>query len=152
MKSGWNDPVVLRGLRAATLLAPLLGASCAGLARNDQGVLQPQSVRGPCGIRKFFIERFQSVRTDMPVGNVGQACSFTLFDPNLQLVLTDALVTGPAAHGRATVALINTERQAEVTYTPQPGYIGPDRFSITLEPSAIGVTVNVTVQQSSPVP
>lgn len=140
----------LKRFRRLLLLVPLLAASCAGLARNDQGPLQPQTVSGPCDVKKFFILSQTSVHTDITVGNVGQACSFTMFNADLQIVLNAALVTDQPAHGRATAALITAGRQATVSYTPQPGYTGPDHFSITLEPNDLGVTFAVTVQSSPP--
>jgi len=134
------------------LLAALFSTSCANLARNDQGRLQPQTVSGPCQVKKFFILGTTSVRTEMTVGNTGQACSFTLFNPDLQIVLSAALVTGQPAHGRATAELITAGRQAAVSYTPQPGYTGSDHFSVTLEPNDLGITLAVTVQPSPPAP
>lgn len=139
-----------RRLRPALLLLPLLAASCAGLDRDDQGNLQPQTVRGPCQVKKFFLLDLTAVRTDMTVGNVGGACTFTVLNRALQVVLNAALVTGQPSHGRATAELISGNRQAAVSYTPQPGYTGPDRFSVTLQPNAHGITVDVTVQQASP--
>lgn len=136
--------------RRILLLLPLLAVSCAGLDRNDQGNLQPQTVRGPCQVKKFFLLGTTSVHTDMVVGNVGGACTFTVLNPALQVVLNAALVTGQPSHGRATAELISGNRQAAVSYTPQPGYTGPDRFSVTLQPNAHGITVDVTVQQASP--
>ena len=145
-----HDESRSRRLRSLALLVALLPASCAGLDRNDQGPLQPQSVSGPCQVKKFFILSLTTVRTDMTIGNAGQACSFTIFNPNLQLVLSAALVTTPAAHGRATAVLTNGDRQVAVSYVPQPGYAGPDSFGILIEPKALGVTVDVTVQPSAP--
>lgn len=133
-----------------SLLIPLCCASCAGLAANDQGVLQPQTVGGPCQVKKFFIMRLTSVHTDMTVGNAGQACSLALFNPDLQIVLSAALVTSRPAHGRATAELITAGRQAAVSYAPQPGYTGSDSFSVTFEPNAIGITFSVTVQPNVP--
>lgn len=147
-----NHRARLRRFRHVMLLAALLPASCAGLERNDQGQLQPQTVRGPCQVKKFFILGLTSVHTDMTVGNTGQACSFTIFNPDLQIVLTAALVTTPPLHGQATAEVTNGRRQATVSYTPQPGYTGPDHFSITLEPHDLGVTLAVTVQPSPPAP
>ncbi len=135
---------------AALLLVPLGCASCAGLARNDQGVLQPQTVSGPCQVKKFFILSQTAVRTDLTVGNSGQACQFTLFNPDLQIVLNAALVTGRPEHGRATAELITAGRQAAVSYAPQPGYTGSDRFSITLEPNDRAVVFSVTVTPNPP--
>lgn len=132
--------------RSGAVLLPLLGASCGDLSRNDQGILQPQTVRGPCDVKKFFLLSLRSVPTTLTIANTGEACRFTLLDANLQIALTAALVTGPAAHGRATADLITAGRQAEISYTPQPGYTGPDEFSITLEPRAVGITVAVTVR------
>lgn len=142
----------LRRLRRLILLAPLLVASCAGLDGNGQGPLQPQTVSGPCGVKKFFILGLTSVRTEMTVGNVGQACRFTIFNPDLQIVLSAALVTAQPAHGRATAVLTSLGQQAAVSYTPQPGYAGLDQFSVTLEPHDLGVTLAVTVQPSPPAP
>ena len=132
------------------LLAPLLLASCAGLGRNDQGVLQPQTVAGPCQAKKFFVLSQASVHTDLTIGNAGQACTFTMFNPDLQLTLNAALVTSQPSHGRATAVLTNYDRQAAISYAPQPGYAGPDSFSITLEPNALGVTIAVRVQPTPP--
>lgn len=152
MGSQQHGAARLRRFRRLALLVPLFSASCAGLDRNDQGNLQPQTVSGPCQVKKFFILSQTAVRTDMTVGNVGQACRFTLFNPDLQIVLNAALVTGQPAHGRATAELITLGRQAAVSYVPQPGYTGPDQFSITLEPNDFAVIVAVTVQPSPPAP
>ena len=145
-------PNAVRRGRSAILplLVPLWCASCAGLARNDQGPLQPQAVSGPCQVKKFFILSQTSVHTEMTVGNTGQACSFTLFNPDLQITLNAALVSSQPGHGRATAALITAGRQAAVSYAPQPGYAGPDRFSVTFEPNDLGVTFAVTVQPAPP--
>jgi len=142
----------LRRLRLLALLVPLAAGSCAGLDRNSQGPLQPQTVSGPCQVKKFFILSQTTVRTSMTVGNAGQACSFTIFNPNLQVVLSAALVTAQPAHGHATAEVINFRRQAAVSYTPQPGYTGPDQFSVTLQPNYLGMAFSVTVQPSSAAP
>ena len=135
-----------RTVRLLALCIPLLAASCAGLDRNDQGNLQPQTVRGPCDVKKFFLLGFRSVPADMTVRNTGEACSFTLLNPDLQIVLTAALVTMPPSHGRATAELTTGNRQGLVGYIPQPGFHGTDKFAVTFEPNATGVTVNVVVQ------
>ncbi len=141
---------MVRSLRSLGLLLALFAASCADLARNDQGQLQPQTVSGPCQVKKFFILSQTAVHTDLTVANVGQACSFTIFNPDLQIVLSAALVTQQPDHGRATAALVTAGRQAEISYVPQPGYAGPDKFSITLEPNDLAVTLAVTVQPPPP--
>jgi hypothetical protein len=146
MSRGKQSLVRPRFLRGLLLLPVLLAASCADLARNDQGQLQPQTVSGPCQVKKFFILSQTAVHTDISVGNVGRACSFTIFNPDLQIVLNAALVTEQPAHGRATAALITAGRQAEISYIPQPGYAGPDKFSITLEPNDLAVVLTVTVR------
>ena len=128
----------------------LLVGSCAGLARDDQGRLQPQTVRGPCEVKKFFLLGFISVDARMAVENTGEACRLTLLNPDLQATLSAALVTTPAGHGQAVAGLITLGRQAEVSYVPAPGYAGPDRFSVTLEPGAVGITVAVTVRPAPP--
>lgn len=132
-----------------SLLVPLCCASCAGLGQNDQGPLQPQTVSGPCQVKKFFILSQTSVPTALTVG-AGQACRFTLFNPDLQVVVNAALVTTQPTHGRATAEPVSGARQVAVTYAPQPGYTGSDRFAITVEPNDLGVTFNVSVQPTLP--
>jgi hypothetical protein len=130
------------------LLGPLL-ASCATMEANTQGPLQPQSVEGPCQVQRFFLLGLRSVPAEMTVASTGQACTFTLINPALNVVVNAALLTGAPRHGRAEVGVINGRRQAAVSYTPAPGYTGLDKFDITLEPNAVGVTVNVTVRAGS---
>lgn len=146
-----RDAAGLRRLRRGLLLAPLLCASCAGLAGSDRGNLQPQTVSGPCRVKKFFILRTTSTPTEVTVGP-GPACRFTIFNPDLQIALNAALVTQQPAHGRATAELITGRRQAAISYEPQPGYTGPDQFSVTLQPNAWGMRFAVTVQASPPGP
>ncbi len=140
----------VRCLRALALLAPCATASCAGLDRNDQGRLQPQTVSGPCQVKKFYILGTTTVRTSLTVANSGGACSFTIFNPDLQIVLNAALVSTPASHGVATVGLTNLGRQAQISYAPQPGYTGPDQFVVTLEPNDLSMAFAVTAQPTPP--
>ncbi len=132
-------------LRHYGVLLPLVATSCAGLATNDQGRLQPQTVSGPCQVSKFFLERYISNSSTMTVANTGAACSFTLLNPAAQIILNAALVTTQPQHGQATAAVISGRVQAGVSYTPQPGYAGPDAFAVTLEPNDAVVTVHVVV-------
>lgn len=146
-----HDAAGLRRLRWGLILPSLLSASCAGPGANVRGNLQPQTVSGPCQVKKFFILRTTSTPTEMTVGP-GQACRFTIFNPDLQIALNAALVTEQPTHGRATAELIGGRRQAAISYEPQPGYTGPDRFSVTLQPDAWGMRFAVTVQASPPAP
>ncbi len=124
----------------------LLLAGCAGLDRNDQGPLQPQNVRGPCDVKKFFLLSQTAVHTEMSVANSGQACEFIVLDPNLQAFPTDALITVNPEHGRALAGFANSGRSPAVSYLPQPGYVGPDRFTVTIEPNDHAIAVAVTVR------
>ena len=130
------------------LLAPLLTA-CADMGVYSQGRLQPQSVSGPCQVEHFFLRGLGSVPTTMTVANTGQACSFVVINPALNAVVNAALLTGAPSHGQALPEMINGRRQVAVSYVPAPGYAGPDRFDVTLQPEAVGITVNVVVQPSS---
>ena len=129
----------------AALLVPVLVTACAQMAANTQGPLQPQTVSGPCQVQRFLLLDQRSVPVKMSVTNTGQACSFLIFNPALNLTLSAALITGPASHGRAEAAVINTGRQVGVSYAPAPGYAGPDRFSVTWEPGGSGATFDVAV-------
>src|SRR5690242_6288010 len=106
--------------RMLILLAPLL-SSCAGAASNMQGPLQPQSINGPCQVKRFFFLDQRSVPTQMTIANTGQACTFTLVNPALNAVVNAALLTGAPSRGQASAAVVSTGRQAEVSYTPAPG-------------------------------
>ncbi len=128
----------------------LLLSACAGLARNDQGVLQPQTVAGPCQVKKFFLLGFTAVHTSLTVANTGEACRFTLLNPDIQAVVNAALVTAPARHGLAGAGLLLAGTQVGISYTPAPGYAGPDRFTVTLEPNDHAISVDVTVGPAPP--
>ncbi len=142
MTIGTKSPV----LSIALLLLPLGLVCCAGLEHADQGRLQPQSVAGPCQMKKFFLTGFSATNTSMTVSGGGSACTFTLINPDLQIFNTAALVTSQSSHGHADAGLITGGTQATVSYTPQSGYAGPDRFTVTLEPADRAIIVNVTVQ------
>lgn len=131
--------------KGLVLFLPLLAASCAGV-QGGGGPLQPQTVSGPCQVKPFFFLGLRSVPTDLVIRNTGEACSFSLVNYAAQIYLNNALITEPASHGRATAQLVSGNFQALVSYVPQPGYRGPDSFTVTLEPGATGVKLNVTVQ------
>lgn len=127
---------------AVALCLPLL-ASCTGLDRNDQGVLQPQTVSGPCTVGKFYLLALTAVHTDMQAA-AGEACTFSILNPALNAVPTAALVTARPAHGTATAALTGGG-QVVASYTAAPGYSGTDAFTITIEPNDHAVAVRVRV-------
>lgn len=131
--------------RTPLCLVPALLGGCTGLPPYSQGPLQPQSVAGPCQVGHFFLLGYRSVPTTMTVANTGQACSFDVVNPALNAVIDAALLSGAASHGQASAAVVNGRRQVAVGYVPAPGYAGRDRFSVTLEPDAVGITVDVTV-------
>ena len=133
------------GFRIGSALAVLALASCGPLPEYSQGPLQPQVVSGPCEVKTFFLLALRSVPTTMTVRNTGEACTMVLVNPALNAVINAALLTGQPAHGRASSGLISGNRQAVVTYVPAPGFVGADRFDVTLEPNAVGVTFNVVV-------
>lgn len=133
-------------IRSIALVATLTAlTSCAALENNTQGPLQPQSTTGPCRIKPFFLLGLRSVPAEMTIANTGEACTFTLINPALNAVVNAALLTVAAQHGQAQSGLTSGGRQALVSYTPAPGYAGPDQFRVTLEPNAVGITMNVTV-------
>ena len=77
--------------------------------------------------------------------NTGQSCTLLLYNWALNLTLSSALVSAPPSHGRAEAAVVNTGRQVGVSYTPAPGYAGPDRFTAIWWPFGSGIVVDVTV-------
>lgn len=136
------------GSVAAVAALGLVGlTSCAAFLDNNQGPLQPQMVSGPCEVKEFFFLALRSVPAEMTIRNTGEACTMTLVNPALNAVINAALLTGQPQHGRATSGLTPGSRQAVVTYVPQPGYTGPDKFDVTLQPNAVGITFNVMVSR-----
>ena len=131
---------------AAALCLPVLLASCAGLDRNDQGRLQPQTVNGPCDVKKFFLLGQTAVHTRMTVSNTGAACSITILNPDVQAIINAALVTERPQHGEATAGVLLNGVQAGASYQPVPGYTGPDHFTVTLEPNDHAISIDVTVR------
>ncbi len=125
----------LRTLGWLALAVPLAVAACANLDRDDRGTLQPQTVSGPCDVKKFFLLNLTAVHTTMSVAGTGQACTITIINPDLQVVHHGrAGHDTPRCMARRTAGLLAGGAQASVSYTPQPGYAGPDRFTLTLEP------------------
>jgi hypothetical protein len=129
-------------LIAAGRLGLLAGA---GLGLAAFSPTQPQSVVGPCQVKSFFIVALGTSNTTMTVEGP-QACQFTLLNPDLQLFQSAAWITTPPKHGQAQATLIEGGRSAAVTYTPAPGYTGPDRFTATIEPNDKAVIVTVAVR------
>ena len=123
---------VYRGLGLAILLGAA-NAGCAGLDRNDQGPLQPQSVSGSCQVGHFFLL-------------AQTACSFVVINPDLQAFPTASLISTAPRHGQAVTGLTNGGRSVGVSYTPAPGYVGPDQFTVTIEPNDHAIAVAVAAQ------
>ena len=136
--------------RAIALLCPLLAASCAGPPAGQSFLIQPQGVTGPCAVKNFFILSFTAVHAEMTVGNTGQGCTFAVFNPAQQVFVSAALITEGPAHGIAQAGVAAGGLQGAATYTPQPGYAGPDHFTVTFEPQDRAVRVAVTVQPAAP--
>jgi hypothetical protein len=127
----------------AALLACLGLCGCNGMAAT--GPLQPQTVQGPCQIKPFFLVGFSASPVQMTIDASGQACTFTMINPNLQAIQSDTLITRLPSHGQARAGLTNGSTSAIVSYTPAPGYTGPDAFTATIEPGdrAVAVTVDI---------
>lgn len=124
----------------------LLGSLCLAACTNTStGPLQPQTVSGACQVKSFFLVALSATPVSMTMNGAGQDCSFTVINPDLQAIQSAALVTTPAAHGRADARLISGGASAEVRYRPAPGYVGPDRFSVAIEPGDKALTVSVNI-------
>lgn len=107
---------------------------------------QPQTVVGPCTMKSFFIVSFGTSNTQMTVDRGAKACEFTLIYSPFNRFQTAALITSLPRHGQARAALIEGGTSAAVSYTPAPGYVGPDTFTATLQPGDKAVIVSVTVK------
>ena len=136
--------------RALVFALPLAAAGCGISATDPNAFIQPQAVNGPCTVKKFFLLSQTAVHTDMtisgPGNGAGQSCTFTVISPDVQAFPTASLITRPAEHGRAQAGFANGGNSAAVSYTPQPGYRGPDRFTLTIEPNDHAIEVAVNVQ------
>ena len=107
---------------------------------------QPQTVIGPCKVKSFFIVAGGTSDTKMTVTGSGKPCAFTLIYSAFNRFQTAALITNLPAHGRAEAYLIEGGTSALVSYTPAPGYSGPDKFTATIEPGNKAVIVTVAVR------
>ncbi len=135
-------------MRCPTLLiAALVPAvsGCAELSSNTQGPLQPQSVSGPCQVKPFFLLAYTAEPTQLTIRATGQTCTLTLINPDLQVFPSASIVSQFPQHGTAATGLANGGRSPVISYTPQPGYTGPDRFTVTIEPNDHAVALAVTV-------
>ncbi len=140
----------MTGRKAASGALLLLLGGCAGLARNDQGLLQPQTVAGPCQVKKFYLLGFTAVNTQLSTASNSQACRFTLINPDVQAVVSAAVVSERPGHGVAQAGVLLAGEQVEISYMAQPGYAGLDRFTVTLEPNDHAIRFAVTVAPSAP--
>ncbi len=134
------------GMRRAALrlLGRLVVLAPAALLLPAYTPTQPQEVFGPCSVRSFFIVSLGTSHARMRV-RAGGSCRFTLFNPDLQVFQTAALVTTPPRHGTATAGLLQGGLMAEVGYQPAPGFRGTDHLTATIEPRDKVVIVDVTV-------
>ena len=132
--------------RALAAVLPVAVAGCGISANDPNAFVQPQATNGPCTVKKFFLLSQTAVHTDMAINGAGQSCTFTVISPDAQAFPTASLLTRPAEHGRAQAGFANGGRSALITYTPQPGYRGADRFTVTIEPNDHAIEVAVTVQ------
>lgn len=130
----------------AVVLTCFAAVSCTGVNQVNGSLLQPQTTTGPCTVKKFYLVGLNSTHTDMTVDAGTEACQFTLINPDQQIVNDAALITGRPAHGVATAELIVQGRSVAVSYRPEPGYQGTDKFEVTVQPRARGITFAVTVQ------
>ena len=135
--------------RVRHLLLPLAFAAalegCGVLNPNAPNVfVQPQTVSGPCTVKKFFLLSQTAVHAEMNITGPG-TCSFVAISPDIQAFPTASLLTRQAEHGQASTGLVNGGRSAGVSYTPQPGFHGMDRFTVTIESNDYAIEVAVTV-------
>jgi hypothetical protein len=128
---------------APLILSLIALAACAN--NSSTGPLQPQAISGACQVKPFFLVALSATPVGMHVNDAGQACSFSVINPDLQVIQSAALVTLPAAHGHADAGLVSGGASAVISYRPAPGYSGPDRFTVTIEPADKTLVVSVDV-------
>lgn len=137
-RGSWRGAAPVRLLARLAVLAPV------ALLLPAYTPTQPQEVFGPCRVRSFFIVPLGTSHARMTL-RAGGSCRFTLFNPDLQVFQTAALVTAPPRHGTASAGLLMGGLMAETQYRPAPGFRGEDRYTITVEPRDKVVIVDVAV-------
>ena len=140
------------GLRRAAALG--LAALLAGCASRP-----PPAKPGPrvyaidlqggakrCTVRDPKLTDGKTSDVAMTVGNDGGWCAIQVSrpgDPAEPQPYAAGLLTTPAAHGRVYIHTVGA--MTRIDYTPNAGFVGTDRFTVTLLPGRPAIVARVTV-------
>ena len=140
------------GLAAACVMAALL-AGCAGkpppLATRSGAPVYAIDMTGAaklCTVPQPHLLARKTTSVAMRVGNDGGWCGIRLIQPGSEAEpkpYAAGLLLTPASHG--TVYIHTVGDLTRVDYTPRPGFVGGDHFTVSLLPGRPVLTVQVTV-------
>lgn len=135
----------------ASLAAPVLLAACANkpeslVARSTRPIYAIDLMGGAklCNVPdEPKLVDAQQTEVAMTVGNDGGWCGVKVSRPGPAPFDAGLLVARPA-HGRVQVRAVGD--WTRVDYTPDPGFVGNDSFTVRLLPGSTTLRVNATVQ------
>ena len=140
------------GLAVAFGMATLL-AGCAGkpppLATRTGAPVYAIDMTGGaklCTVPQPHLIARKTTSVDMRVGNDGGWCGIRLIQPGSEAEpkpYAAGLLMAPASHG--TVYIHTVGDLTRVDYTPRPGFVGHDHFTVSLLPDRPVLTVQVIV-------
>ena len=97
-----------------------------------------------CTVSSFSINPGRESVAAMTVGNDGGWCNVTVHQPG-PTPYDAGLLTVEPSHGKVYIHEVGDDTR--IDYTPDPGYAGPDTFSVTLLPGRPLIRTNVTVER-----
>jgi hypothetical protein len=138
----------LGSLPTMTILAVLAG--CAKppppvVSTTRVYAVDQQGAAKTCKVSDVAAAPGKQVPVEMAVGNDGGWCALSLSAPD-HSPYGAGLLTDRAAHG--TVYIHTVGDDTRIDYTPDHGYAGTDKFTVTLLPGEVALAFSVTVTQS----
>ena len=101
-----------------------------------------QGATKSCTVPKVSLTAGQATDAAITVGNDGGWCAITVAQPGPAPYDVGLVVTRPT-HGKVYVHTVGDETR--IDYTPDPGYVGSDKFAVKLEPGEPVLRASVTV-------
>lgn len=136
-------------MRAAPIAVAVLVSACTQPQAPAQGPSRPvyaTDLSGGarvCTVNSFSINPGRESVASMTVGNDGGWCDIKVRQQG-PMPYEAGLLTVQPNHGKVYIHEVGDDTR--IDYTPDPGYAGPDTFTVTLLPGRplIHTTVNVT--------
>jgi hypothetical protein len=135
-------PVVLGcGLAIAVLLVGCAAPPAAPVSTTRLYAIDQAGAAKQCTVGPVTLTAGKETAATMSVRNDGGWCAISVAQSGHPY--SAGLLATPAAHGKVYVHTVGDDTR--IDYTPDPGYAGPDAFTVTLLPGRPALKVGVTV-------